>query len=597
MHYIILYIRQLNKHSGMILYFNLFGMGVSSLLEGAAIVLLIPLISLTGVMHLNGGTTGLVAVLDRFDVGTHVLNLPVVLGIYICIIIGQSLLQRNLSIRNVTLVQDFIHHLRLQVYQGLLQANWRLYIQQRKSDLTNLLTIEINRVNNGISLFLQLLTLIVFTGIQIGLAFYLNAKMTGFVIISGLVLSYFSRRFIRASKQLGRKTSELSKEYLAGITDQLNGMKDIKSNHLEASRLNWLRTLTKAMHAEQVEYVKLKTNSQFFYKSMSAFLLAGFVFFAVTLFHSQPGQFLIIIVIFSRLWPKVTTLQANIQQVAATIPAFKALSDLEQQCRRELEFEGEFIEEGSDRLLIKEGMECRNVYFQYESATADTLRNINTFIPANSMVAVVGRSGAGKSTLIDVLMGLLKPNRGDVLIDGKALTRETLFSLRHAMSYVPQDPFLFNGTIKDNLRLVATEATEEDLWEALRLSAADAFVRKLPEGLNTMIGDRGIKLSGGECQRLVLARALLRKPSVLVLDEATSALDTENEAKIQEALEKMRGKMTIIVIAHRLSTIRHADQVLVLDRGEIIQKGEFIQLSKDRYGVFNQLLQHQFVVS
>lgn len=176
------------------------------------------------------------------------------------------------------------------------------------------------------------------------------------------------------------------------------------------------------------------------------------------------------------------------------------------------------------------------------------------------MTAIVGKSGAGKSTLIDLLMGLLQPEKGQVLLDGIPLNGDNVNAWRRALSYVPQEPFLFNVSIRENLLLVEPRANEKQLWEALEFAAAAEFVKKLPQGLDTHIGDRGVRLSGGERQRLVLARAILRKPEILILDEATSALDTENEAKIQEALEQLKGTTTIIVIAHRLSTIRNADQ-------------------------------------
>ena len=213
------------------------------------------------------------------------------------------------------------------------------------------------------------------------------------------------------------------------------------------------------------------------------------------------------------------------------------------------------------------------------------------------MTAVVGPSGAGKSTLIDMIMGLLQPERGHILIDNIPLSQSNLLSWRKSISYVPQDPFLFNGSIRENLLMIFPEATDEQIWEALEFAAAADFVRKLPQGLDTLVGDRGIRLSGGERQRIVLARAILRKPSILVLDEATSALDTENERKIQEAIEQLKGKMTIIVIAHRLSTISNADQVIVLDKGRIIQSGEFHQLAKEKKGMFSHLLGKQTEVS
>jgi ABC-type multidrug transport system fused ATPase/permease subunit len=190
-------------------------------------------------------------------------------------------------------------------------------------------------------------------------------------------------------------------------------------------------------------------------------------------------------------------------------------------------------------------------------------------------------------------MGLNKPEKGQVFLDGKLLTDDKLLSLRKVISYVPQDPFLFNGSIRENLLLVEPNSSDKQIWEALEFSSAAEFVKALPFGLETVIGDRGVKISGGERQRLVLARAILRNPSILILDEATSALDTENEVKIQEAIERLKGKMTIIVIAHRLSTIRNADQVVVFEDGEIIQQGEYVQLSMEKKGMFRNLILRQ----
>jgi len=194
------------------------------------------------------------------------------------------------------------------------------------------------------------------------------------------------------------------------------------------------------------------------------------------------------------------------------------------------------------------------------------------------------------------LMGLNYPETGQVLLDDRSLTKENVLALRKSLSYVPQDPFLFNTSIRENLMLVKPDASEEELWEALTFASAAEFVTKLKNGLDSLIGDRGIKLSGGERQRIVLARAILRKPSILVLDEATSALDTESEAKIQLALDQLKGKMTVIVIAHRLSTIRNADQVIVLEDGQVIQQGEYTQLSQEKGKMFSKLLGKQLEV-
>lgn len=209
------------------------------------------------------------------------------------------------------------------------------------------------------------------------------------------------------------------------------------------------------------------------------------------------------------------------------------------------------------------------------------------------MTAIVGKSGAGKSTLIDLLMGLMQPESGQILVDGMAITNDNLLAYRRSIGYVAQDPFLYNASIRENLLMVKPSATEIELWEALDFSSAAEFVRKLPRQLETLIGDRGIRLSGGERQRLVLARAIIRQPSILVLDEATSALDTENEQKILTALHRLKDRITVIVVAHRLSTIQNAEQILVIHDGKLVEQGTFLSLSSEKKSIFVNLLQNQ----
>ena len=186
-------------------------------------------------------------------------------------------------------------------------------------------------------------------------------------------------------------------------------------------------------------------------------------------------------------------------------------------------------------------------------------------------MAIVGPSGSGKTTLADLILGLLSPTEGTIFIDGQPLEDELVHHWRSSIGYVPQETFLFHDTVRHNLLWAKRDATEDELWKAIELAAAAGFVSALPDGLDTVVGDRGIRLSGGERQRLALARALLRRPTLLLLDEATSSLDTANELRIQEAIEGLHGELTMVVIAHRLSTIRRADSIVVLDRGQVVE--------------------------
>ncbi|WP_264447645.1 ABC transporter ATP-binding protein [Bacillus cereus] len=597
MNHIIYFMKKLYSSAGKILYVNLFGMVLISLLEGIGIILLIPMISMTGIINIGEETTFIAPVYRFLQDFPKVTSLVFILGIYILIVLGQNLLQRNITLRDARTQQAFVRELRIETYSMILKAKWSFFLEKRKTNLINILTTELARVSYGVNLILQLLAAILFTFIQVGIAFLLSPQITIFVLVFGLLFLVASRVFIKKARILGGKTSELAKDYLSGITDHFNGIKDIKSNTLEVSRLDWFQSITKKMSSEQMEYMRIRSNSQLFYKISMAILIAFFIFLSVNMFQAQTTQLLLIILIFSRLWPRFMTIQSNLEQLAASIPAFKSLWELQEECKEAIEMQDIHQQKHITPICIERGIECKDVYFRYnKQESLYALQNINVQIPINSMTAIVGHSGAGKSTLIDVLMGLIQPEKGQVLIDGIPLTTDNLLSLRRAISYVPQDPFLFNASIRENLLMIEPNASEEQIWDALEFAAASEFVRTLPNGLDTLIGDRGVRLSGGERQRLVLARAILRKPSILVLDEATSALDTENEVKIQSAIERLKGTMTIVVIAHRLSTIRNADQVIVLGKGEIVQIGEFNQLAKERKGVFRNLLGSQMEV-
>jgi subfamily B ATP-binding cassette protein MsbA len=229
---------------------------------------------------------------------------------------------------------------------------------------------------------------------------------------------------------------------------------------------------------------------------------------------------------------------------------------------------------------FEDKIEFRNVSFQYQNADHATLDNINLTIPRGKMVALVGASGAGKSTIADLLPRFYDVSEGQILVDGKDIRQLRLHDLRALMGIVSQEAILFNDTVRSNILFSSETATEEDLQAASRAANAHEFIRHLPEGYDTNIGDRGSKLSGGQRQRLTIARALLKNPPILILDEATSALDSESEKLVQAALDTLLKNRTALVIAHRLSTVQHADEIIVLDHGRIVERGTHDSLMK-----------------
>ncbi|KSU89052.1 multidrug ABC transporter [Priestia veravalensis] len=595
MNYVFYFLKQIHSYAGKALYLNLLAMVAISLLEGVAILLLVPMLTMSGIVDFSKVNESGMKFFELFTYVPNQLSLSLILVVFVLIAFVQYFLYRHVSIKNAMIQQGFFRQMRLQTYESVLHANWSFFLRKRKSDLIHLLQTEVARVSGGTHALLQFMTSLVFTCIQIMLALLLSPVITLFVLLCGAILLFFNRTFLRKSLSLGKRNFTLGRDYVAGLTDQINGIKDIKSNTLEASRVEWHSSITKQMQSEQLEYTKMKMTSQFYYKVASSIFIALFIFVAIKLFQAQASQLMLIILIFSRLWPKVAGIQGELEQIAKSFPSFEAIKLLQEECREAQEYGNR--QSQSTQLVFKREIACRNIHFRYnEDGEAYALQNINLVIPVHQMTALVGRSGAGKSTLIDIIMGLNQPQKGAVFIDGVPLSATNIMAFRQLISYVPQDPVLFNASIRENLLLVDPNATEERMWEALQFSLAADFVENLPSGLDTLIGDRGIKLSGGERQRLVLARAILKKPKILVLDEATSALDTENEYKIQRALDSLKGRMTIVVIAHRLSTIRNADQVLVLQEGQVIQQGEFKSLAADKGLLFNRLLEKQMKV-
>jgi ATP-binding cassette subfamily B protein len=235
----------------------------------------------------------------------------------------------------------------------------------------------------------------------------------------------------------------------------------------------------------------------------------------------------------------------------------------------------------------------KNLSFSYPGEiSGKVIKSINLEISAGAKVGIVGHSGSGKTTLIGILLGLYKQNTGEIKINGKSIERKDPSYIRDISSFVPQDANLFNRTVKDNVIYAKPNATNKQLIDALKQAEAFDFVQKLPKGIDTMIGERGVKLSGGQRQRIAIARAILKDAPLLLLDEATSALDSVSEQSIQKSLHRLIKKRTAIIIAHRLSTLKHLDKIIVLDQGKIVEHGIHKELVA-RDGIYADLWKRQ----
>ncbi|KAF1086081.1 Heterocyst differentiation ATP-binding protein HepA [Sporotomaculum syntrophicum] len=582
------YIKELYALSPIKFLVNGLLMVMLGVLESVGILMVIPLLIVAGVIPGVEAASGLIAWIDNFLRALGViLTLPLVLLLYVGIIVGQSWLQRYQTLLNTGIQQSYVVHLSTRLFRAVAYADWQYLVSKAKSDISNVLITELLRVHSGIQVFLQMISAATITLLQVVVAFLVAPGLTSLVLASAIVLLVALRGFVKKARRIGEELSDLNQGLYFTLTEHLNGIKEIKSYGIEEAQVANYNRVRVMMKNNIINFARIQTGLTMLNKVGSAVLISVFLFFAIAIFKLNPQEFIVITVIAARIWPRVLSLQSSLQHINSVLPAFHVVKNLENQC---LAAQENFAEDGAaTKLQLRRGVEFRHVSFGYAEERAGFVVEEASFeLPVGTTTAFVGSSGAGKSTMVDLLMGLLKPVKGEILVDGEPLD-DNLRSWRRSIGYVPQEPFLLNATIRDNLLWACPEATEEQMWEALRLASVEAFVQSLPDGLGTVVGDRGVRLSGGERQRVVLARALLRKPSVLILDEATSSLDSENEKRIQQAIESLQGKLTIVVIAHRISTIRNADNIIVLEQGRIIEIGNYQSLMNNKYSRFYAL--------
>ena len=557
-------------------------------LEGANMLLLLPLLIMAGVA--GGSSNGIGVVVEHYISGAKV-SLPIVLAVYVGVNFVQAWLQRYDAILNTKLKESFAAVTYTRFYEMVTYARWEFFLRVRKNDIMHVLSAELPKVHSGVFSILQMVASLIMVLVQLSLAFLLAPYLTILIICCGVGLSFCLQFSLRRTQAMSKTMSQYAGDLFFAMHEHFNGIKEVKSYGAEVQQIRYIEQHWRQVGRVLLDLTKLHSQTQLIYKMGAVVFISLFYYCGVAVFHSDPRELLIVFVIFSRLWPRFSAFQAFFQSIAMMLPALQAVEELQSQCilAREGGISGN-CSVPAEMFVLQQGIRVENVSFRYGSDFERyAVREAAFSLPVGTTTAVVGASGAGKSTLGDLLLGLLTPESRERWVDGVQLRAGELTRWRQSIGYVPQEAFLFNTSIRDNLIWARMDATEDDLWQALEMAAIAEFVRGLPDGLSTDVGDRGVRLSGGERQRLVLARALLRQPALLILDEATSALDGGNERRIQAAIEQLKGKQTILIIAHRMSTVRHADQILVMHQGRIVEQGTYERLMARKSSKFYDL--------
>jgi subfamily B ATP-binding cassette protein MsbA len=484
-----------------------------------------------------------------------------------------------------------VQNLRGALYDRILDLELGYFSNERKGDLMSRLTndvheVEISVVNTLTAVFKEPLTIIGF----FVLLFSMSARLTVFTLvllpISGGIIASVAKRLRR---QAALSQSTLG-SMLSVIDETLGSIRVIKGFNARAYILDKFR----AQNDQYAQTTQSIDNTRDLASPFSEFagvtVVAGLLYYGGSLVLSgQAGlsasAFITYIILFSQILTPAKALSgafSNIQRGLVAGERVLRVIDTEPAIRDRPDAE--------ELPNFTEQVELRDVNFTY--GEKPVLYDLNLTIKKGQTVALVGPSGGGKSTLADLLPRFYDPSAGQVLIDGHDIRDCTLHSVRAQMGIVTQESILFNDTIYNNIKF-NTEATEEEVIAAAKTANAHDFIMQSADGYQTMIGDRGGRLSGGQRQRLSIARAILRNPPILILDEATSALDTESEKLVQEALTRLMASRTSLVIAHRLSTVRHADEIVVLQHGRIVERGTHDELLRQAGGLYQRLSQLQ----
>ena len=540
-----------------------------SALSGVSTVMLIPLLNMLqiGSSPLPGWFTGMPY---AAQVGTLLVS-------YIVLVTVKATLSRMLTIRQTAFIEQTGMDMRKRLYEAVSGASWETLTAQKDADLINLFTNQCYQVSYGISAVINFLSSIVSAGVQLAIALYMSVPVTLLVCVMGVAMLGVFAPLRKKSHEYGEELIAINRDFYGELQNQLASVKEVRAYSVEAEHAELFERISESFMTARMKYTRQSSVPGLVY-SLTAAVMISIVYLVCTLgMEIQTDRLVVLVYVFARLWPVFSGFQGQIQNIDSCVPAYEKVSEAQATMGRgEDEVEARDVDYSGWRELRFD-----DVRFAYRDSDEETLRGVSFALARGEKVALLGRNGAGKTTAVNLLMGFLLPRGGAIRVDGDALGRESIASWRREVGYVPQDPLILNASVRENLKRFHPGATDEELVDALKKAYAWGFVSKLPEGLDTELGDRGVRLSGGERQRIVLARVLLGNPSLIVLDEATSALDYESETAFHDVIGSLGEESAVVLIAHSLATVRMADRAVVLSGGRVVEQGAIDDLVAD----------------
>ena len=491
------------------------------------------------------------------------------------------LIGRFLLITKYCVIKDIV----VEAFDSFFNSRWYFFSSINQGVLLNTFIGEASKIGNAFDNVAKFFASILQISIILILPFYLSWQITLICIILGIIFNLPTFLLTKYLVKYGRRNTETANFFSSVIQESLSAAKIILGFAKQKDH-------QKLIHDAYNNHTKATLKSQTLdiaiaQTSLPITMLIVIIALLISEKINTPINILAIVMysLYSLL-PIIGTLIGFKANIHVLLPSFEQLQSLQKKAENLKQVSG-------DRRFIKisNQISIEKLNFEYNK-NYPILKNIDLKIKKGKMTAIVGESGSGKSTLIDVLLGLNVPLSGTIKVDNFKLEEYMINTYRNKIGYVPQDSMLFDLSIEDNIRWAKNDASFEDIEKACTDANANEFIQEFPKKHKTIVGNRGVRLSGGQAQRICLARAIIRKPELLILDEATSSLDTKSEKMIQQAIEKISQKTTTVVIAHRLSTVQNADYIYVLNKGTVVEEGNYNYLI-DRNGVFAEMVNAQ----
>ena len=487
----------------------------------------------------------------------------------------------------ITVEQNIIRRIRENIFDHLLKLSLRFYTLKKKGHIVSVVVNDVQVIQEAVigtlnAIFSDPMTMIIFF---IGMLL-LSWKLTAFTLIVLPITGIILGRIAKKLKHRARKGQTYLDHLIAILDEFISGIRIIKafsSENYERERYRSANTLYSIQMISLRRYAELASPLTEFF---SILVVLGIIIYGGSMILSdqaelKASEFIGFIALFSQFLAPLKTFSSAISRIQKANVSYQRIEELLSEKVQSTENETGFtLNEFNSSIQVKE------VSFKYGEKYV--LQDINLTIPKGSTVALVGKSGSGKTTLADLICRFYDPSEGCIEIDGQDLKKFTSSSIRKMMGVVSQEAILFNDSVVNNIAYSKLNYSIDEVKQAAKVANADEFIRNLENGYETNIGERGTRLSGGQRQRLSIARAVLKNPPILILDEATSALDTHSERDVQQALERLMTNRTCIVIAHRLTTITHADLIVVLENGKIVEQGNH-QTLMDKKGAYFRL--------